>query len=297
MNQFLRNLSPLSQLAFSIAFSFFSVVLFSVVATLLASAWFGYSIEELTTNFDFFAPENLEVIVLFTLLNAIGMFLLPALTCASFFSSEPYVYLRLTQLPSAKVWLMALALVVLSFPIINFTNALNGLIELPTWLADEESKREQLIGWILGENTLLQNLLILAIVPAFSEEFFFRGLLQKLMNKALGGRYHIAVFVLAFVFSAMHMQFAGFLPRFFMGLVLGYVYVYSGSLWPGILIHFVNNAIGVVLGMLAINQPEIKTIDEFGGELSIMSTAIAIAAFAIMVLIFKQLKQLRLMSE
>jgi uncharacterized protein len=294
MNQFLRNLSPLSQIAFSVAFSFISVILFSVVATFLSAMWFGYSIEELSTNFDFFAHENLQVIVLFTMLNAIGMFLLPALTCASFFSSQPYSYLHLNVPPKWLVWVFSLALLVLSFPVINFTNALNALIELPQWMADEEAKRELLITWILTDHNLLQNLLLLAIIPAFSEELFFRGLLQKLFTKAFKGRTHLAVILLAFVFSAMHLQFAGFIPRFFMGLVLGYVYVYSGSLWPGIVIHFLNNAIGVTLGMMALNNPDINAIDDFGSELTLLNGSIAVAALAGIVLVFMRLKRLRL---
>jgi len=297
MNQFLRNLSPLSQIAFSVVFSFVSVVLFSVVATFLSAMWFGYSIEELSTNFDFFARENLQVIVLFTMLNAIGMFLLPALTCSSFFSAQPYAYLRLNNIPSGIVWLFSLALLVLSFPIINFTNALNALVELPNWMVEEEAKREQLISWILADHNLMQNLLMLAIIPAFSEELFFRGLLQKLFIKVFRGRYHLAIILLAFIFSAMHLQFAGFIPRFFMGMILGYVFVYTGSLWPGIAIHFLNNAIGVVLGIVALNNPNIQVIDDFGGELSILNSSIALAALVGIIYIFNRLNHLRLATE
>ena len=57
---------------------------------------------------------------------------------------------------------------------------------------------------------------------------------------------HVAIWVTAFIFSAIHVQFYGFVPRMLMGAMFGYVLAWTGSLWVPIVMHFVNNGIAVV---------------------------------------------------
>ena len=88
---------------------------------------------------------------------------------------------------------------------------------------------------------LLINIGLLALLPALSEELSFRGTLQQILgNKAA------AIWVTAFIFSAIHMQFYGFVPRMLMGAMFGYVFVWTGSLWVPILMHFTNNGLAVL---------------------------------------------------
>ena len=221
MKNFLQTLSPLGQLSFSILFSFVSVALFQFLGIFLIKILYGYSPEEMLLAMDFTNPDFMNITLIFLVLNAIGMFLLPALTFASFISDTPYAYLKIDVFPKTKLILVSVALAVLSLPIINYTSALNLMVDLPEWMLDEEAKREELITLFIQQKSLLVNVFLLAILPAFSEEFFFRGIIQKLLNKSFKGKLHLAVFITAFLFSAMHVQFAGFLPRFFMGLVLG----------------------------------------------------------------------------
>jgi membrane protease YdiL (CAAX protease family) len=93
-------------------------------------------------------------------------------------------------------------------------------------------------------------------MAAFSEELFFRGILQKVLNECVSNK-HIGVWIGAALFSAFHMQFYGFLPRMLMGAYLGYLFLWSGSLWPGILAHFINNGMAVLL-MWMSNRGDIK---------------------------------------
>jgi membrane protease YdiL (CAAX protease family) len=96
---------------------------------------------------------------------------------------------------------------------------------------------------------LLFNLFLIAIIPAIGEEMFFRGVIQKKLKNILRNP-HIAILITSFIFSAIHMQFFGFLPRFFLGIILGYLFYYSGSLWMPIIAHFINNALFVFLSYL-----------------------------------------------
>ena len=93
---------------------------------------------------------------------------------------------------------------------------------------------------------LLFNLFLIAIIPAIGEEMFFRRVIQKKLKNILRNP-HIAILITSFIFSAIHMQFFGFLPRFFLGMVLGYLFYYSGNLLMPIIAHFTNNALAILL--------------------------------------------------
>ena len=115
--------------------------------------------------------------------------------------------------------------------------------------------------------------MVIAIIPAVGEELLFRGVIQKLFLK-WNGKVHLSVWLTAFVFSAVHMQFLGFFPRLILGAVLGYMLVWSGSLWLPIVAHFTNNAFAVLLtyfiGMDKIN-PSVEKLGTEGGSVVLIS--------------------------
>ena len=107
----------------------------------------------------------------------------------------------------------------------------------------------------------------------------FRGWLQRVLGKRVN--YHIAIWVSAFVFSAIHFQFYGFIPRMLIGAALGYLYCYTGSLWAPIIAHFTNNAAAVVTAFLTYNGYTSIDFDVIGtGDtwyLSVASVAVCVA--------------------
>lgn len=92
---------------------------------------------------------------------------------------------------------------------------------------------------------MLLNLLIIALIPAVGEELTFRGMMQQSLTRRMNP--HVAIFLSAAIFSFIHFQFYGFLPRMFLGILMGYMFYITGSLWTSILMHFVNNGSVVVL--------------------------------------------------
>jgi membrane protease YdiL (CAAX protease family) len=86
------------------------------------------------------------------------------------------------------------------------------------------------------------NLIMIAVLPALGEEFIFRGVFQKIFCRLFGSG-HIAIWITAFIFSFVHLQFFGFLPRFILGLLFGYLFYWSRTLWLPVIAHFVNNAV------------------------------------------------------
>jgi membrane protease YdiL (CAAX protease family) len=109
---------------------------------------------------------------------------------------------------------------------------------------------------------LLLNLGIIAVLPALGEEFIFRGVLQTLLTKWFKNT-HLAIFIAAFLFSSIHLQFYGFIPRLVLGLFFGYLFFWSKNIWLAVWAHLINNALAIILMFLGnkgnINIPEILT--------------------------------------
>lgn len=171
-------------------------------------------------------------------------------------------------------WWLILIGVAIMFVSIPFTTTLT------TWnegmsLGGAFSKLEDLIKNLeetakattekmLNVNTiggLLLNLVIIALIPAIGEEMTFRGVLQQSLTRKMNP--HIAIILSAAIFSFFHFQFYGFLPRMFLGALLGYMFYITGSLWTSILMHFVNNGSAVVLYYLD-NKGLIEDAEHWG---------------------------------
>jgi hypothetical protein len=88
-------------------------------------------------------------------------------------------------------------------------------------------------------------LIVIAILPAIGEEVVFRGMIQNELYRGTRNM-HLSIWISAILFSAMHFQFFGFVPRVLLGALFGYLYYWSGSLMMAIVAHFVNNGISVL---------------------------------------------------
>ena len=167
-----------------------------------------------------------------------------------------------------KVCLWAVGIMLVALPAINMLAQWNQHMVLPTWLSgleewmkNKEAEAEWLTKQFMSATTvsaLLVNLFLMAVLPAVSEEITFRGVLQQLLTAphrlspfASRLSQHLAIWLTAIIFSAVHMQFYGFVPRMLMGALFGYMFVWTGSLWVPMLMHFVNNGMAVLLYFLA----------------------------------------------
>jgi len=133
----------------------------------------------------------------------------------------------------------------------------------PAWrdieasLETAEVHVETIMISLLTHGTLLWNLIFLSVVPGIVEELFFRGAFQGLLSRIVPPT--AAIWITAFIFSAVHGQVYGFVPRMLLGALMGYLVAYSGSLLPAIWAHFLNNAYATLTGYVAIHflgQPE-----------------------------------------
>lgn len=153
------------------------------------------------------------------------------------------------------------------FPVTGFTGDLNSGMKLPEWLSSleewmrsKENYAESLMETVLTPDdpgSLLINIVMIALLPAVGEELIFRGVIQRIL-KNLFRSGHLSVWVTAILFSAIHFQFYGFLPRFILGLVFGYLFLWGGTLWLPVIAHFVNN--GVLVLVVYFQNSEISYI-------------------------------------
>ena len=183
------------------------------------------------------------------------MFIAPPIILYAFTRTEP---MRQIGFRKPAFWWMLLIGVILMFVSLPLTNILGTWNEkanfgetLETILKMMEDTAGDLTERMLQVDTfggLLGNLLVIALIPAIGEELTFRGVLQQSLTRRCNP--HVAIWLSAFIFSFIHFQFYGFLPRMFLGLILGYMFYYSGSLWTSILMHFINNGTAVVVAYL-----------------------------------------------
>lgn len=237
-----------------------AAVVFSALGTMLGKLLFGIDITAESVLPDHVGAETVAGLRLFQALAAIGTFILASLFAAFLFAEDPLEYLGLKVRPDQRALLLVPMLFLTAIPFINWMMMVNGDLHLPAsmsavedWMKASEDQATRVTELLLGGTAwtdLMANLFVVALIPAIGEELFFRGLVQRQFQELAGGRM-AAVVLTAFVFSALHMQFFGFLPRFALGIVLGLLYSWSGSIWLPILAHFVNNATSVVLAWLS----------------------------------------------
>jgi CAAX amino terminal protease family. len=188
-------------------------------------------------------------------ISTVCSFLLPAIALAWLCSESLLKYLSLEKSPSVKVCLLTLAGLLLLGPTINMMTLLNKQLVLPSflepiemWMRSKEAEMEKFINLLIQDNStgaLISNLVVIALLAAVTEEILFRGAIQRIIEKWTNN-HHVVIWLAAIVFSAVHMQFYGFIPRMMLGAYLGYLLYWSKSMWLPIFAHFVNNAIAVV---------------------------------------------------
>ena len=147
----------------------------------------------------------------------------------------------------------ALLAFLFGIPVVALAAYLNLQIDLPQWMVDSEAMGNALLANVLqftNVSELLVTLLVVAVIPAVGEELMFRGLLQGRLFRHLMGE-PAAIWAAATLFSAMHLEFAGFLPRLLLGVLLGYSYRWTRSLYVPILLHFLFNGLQVINTYLA----------------------------------------------
>jgi len=198
---------------------------------------------------------------LMLMINHVTMFLLPAVLWSVIYYKKKW-FSGLGLKPSVQ-WIQGIAGVVLllvAYPIVAKSFEINQGFNLPEWMSQMEGQTEELLKTILVMTTpagLLANIFVIAVIPGLGEELVFRGIIQKELYKYFQSPW-VAILVASIIFSAMHFQFAGFLPRFILGMILGLLFYWTNNLWISIIVHTFNNAFQVIVSYF---YPEVLESD------------------------------------
>ncbi|MEG1498034.1 MAG: CPBP family intramembrane glutamic endopeptidase [Bacteroidales bacterium] len=235
-----------------------------------------------------FGQTNLstpQTLWLFQSLSSLGTFLLPTLWFAQLKEGNQIDYLK-TKSPIHFLDVScAVLLFLVSIPLISYIIEWNKNIHFGAHMQIYEtmfrnlSEKSEYIFFLMLQTSSWAGLsiciLVMALIPAICEEFFFRGCLQNFFTEWFKNP-SIAIFVTALVFSLIHLDLFGFFARFLLGVLLGYIFYYSASIWVSILIHFINNASVVVLFFLFHNQMSNLNPDKFNHSFGLVFTLISL---------------------
>ncbi|MDZ4808423.1 MAG: type II CAAX endopeptidase family protein [Bacteroidota bacterium] len=255
MKGLLKAKSPGTQFLILISIALASFFLIGILGTVLLSKISGMDLETMSdsSKWDYNSPTLITVIRGMQIIQFVSLFLIPSFLCAWFFSTDSKKYLGLKKPSNIGYFLVAAGVLLLALPLVSFLGELNRNVQFPAgianWMKEQEADAAKTIQVLLSKHTikdLILNIICIAGLAAVGEELLFRGVAQRLLIKLCKSPW-AGIIISAFLFSAMHVQFYGFLPRFVLGILLGAIYWYSGSLWTAILAHFVYDAALIVL--------------------------------------------------
>ena len=255
MKGLLKNKSAGTQFLLFISFALASFFIIGLLGTVLLSKITGIGLETMSdsSKWNFTDGKMITVIRGMQIIQFVSLFLIPTFLCAWFFSTGSKKYLGLRLPSNTRYFLVAIAVMMLAIPLVGFLGELNRNVQFPAgidkWMKTQEAEAAKTIKALLSTHSikdLILNIICIAVLAAVGEELLFRGVAQRLLIKMFKSPW-AGIIISAFLFSAMHMQFYGFLPRFVLGILLGVMYWYSGSLWTAILAHFFYDAFLIVL--------------------------------------------------
>ncbi|PLX17496.1 MAG: hypothetical protein C0599_13575 [Salinivirgaceae bacterium] len=257
-----------------LALMFAGNVIFLLIANVFSLIIWDYNFFE---NPDLLAqtanPEIIPMLRFFQGTTSVGMFLVPGLVWTWIYERPLIKSLEIKRTIQPAQFFLLILLIIIALPMINALAALNQAVELPAFMHNlqesmklAEANATKFMEALLSTdsiNVLLANLFVVAVLPGIAEEVIFRGILQKEILR-ISGKPILSILIAALLFSAMHMQFYTFLPRFILGIMLGLVFYWSKNLWIPIILHFLNNGMSVVAWYLLSPEDIEESIENVG---------------------------------
>lgn len=266
---------PLTQFALIVLVCLSSLMASSLIGFAAAVPIFGINPLDLLKELESF--NNMPLLKYFQVVQAIGLFILPAILLSRIFAGNSSQYLKMNKIPESVNFFIVIIIMLAALPVINLFAELNSHIKFPGSMSglqqfiEQSSKNYQVASeMFLKEASLpgmIVNVFIIALLPALGEELLFRGIVQRVLCNLFKNN-HTGIFVAGFLFSFMHFEFYAFFPRWALGIMFGYLLLWSGSIWLPILAHFLNNSIAVITYFLINNGSVDKRLIDFGSSYS-----------------------------
>lgn len=195
--------------------------------------------------------------------GSVGTFMLPPLFFSYLSERKWFSYNRMNKAPGYSriniVIVMSLVIVPIVLALAEWNEGWRlpeSMAGLEDWMRKTDEQNSELVKLMTQDSRigiLLINIFVMAVLPAIGEELMFRGTIQPFLQKWTKSP-HWAIWITAFVFSAIHFQISGFIPRMILGAYLGYLFYWSGSLWLPIVAHFMHNSLSIISDFVLVHR-------------------------------------------
>jgi uncharacterized protein len=257
------HLSPAIQLIIFIGIAIGVMLLGYLLGALVIFGVYGLETLMQLAQLNLSNPDTISALwILQVVSTTIPLFIAPVFF-ANVIVKQPREYLRPTWDFPPVLLVLVFCIMFISSPLIEFLANINQKMSLPPslkfiydWMREKEDAAQKLTGILLQMKTvgsMIRNVLLVGLLTAIAEEFMFRGIIQTIFTRWTKN-YHAAIWITAILFSSFHMEFFGFLPRMALGALLGYMVAWSGSIWPAVWGHFINNGTAVIVTYLYQNK-------------------------------------------
>lgn len=255
----LKYQKPFVQLLVALMVILLVSLLLLLITMLSGRMIFGMGMSDINAGVIEIDPVQRSYIKYIQALQHISIFLIPSLCVAYLMTGKVSEYLKTNRMPDVPGVILVIILTLFLIPLISDLGIWNSRLVMPEWLGGlekwmvlKEAEAAKLTGWLIFSGSpggLIINIIIIALIPAIGEEFLFRGLFQDIFT-GLFKSPHIGIIITAILFAVFHMQFYGLVPRIVLGLVYGYLFFWSATMWLPVLAHFLNNLVPVILAHL-----------------------------------------------
>jgi membrane protease YdiL (CAAX protease family) len=295
-----KDYSPVVKLIFLLILSIASLSAFLFLGSVMVRVLWGFNIMDNPASLENFSdPFVIDANRLLLVFQHIGFFILPSIVFLKLTTNSPKEFVLWRKNISGLLTIIVIVLLLSFMPIVNFFIQLNESMVFPEFMAGIEAifRSMEDAAMALTEALIEMNsisdlfymTLLVAVLPAFGEELMFRGIIQRLLTVQFNN-YHWGIWGSAFLFSAIHFQFYGFLPRMLLGALFGYMLVYTGSIIYPMVAHFVNNFASLLLAYLIQHGKIPQEIDTIGAN---YEWQFILPGLVISILLFHYLKKNR----
>lgn len=240
---------------------------------------------------DMLNPAYVNAVKTMQIVSTIIMFFIPAYVTARIVTKKPFAHLGLKGGIKINRTVLAILIMLAALPLVGALAELNKAIPLTASLKkffdnmeSQYAEQVKLMATFKTPTDYIIAIFIIALMPAIVEEVFFRGALQSSITRTIKVPW-LAIIITSIIFSVVHFSWYGFIPRVALGMVLGYIFYYTGNLWYSIIGHFFNNALMVTI--LYYQYMKEKKIDMEVGETApwwagVISAAVLIGLFILL---------------